>query len=68
MSASESPENPEIAASKSAITVWVFRGQADAIFEPFVQHAASPLTERQGVGLGLAISRDLAVAWVAISP
>jgi signal transduction histidine kinase len=32
----------------------------DAIFEPFVQLAARPVAERQGVGLGLAISRDLA--------
>lgn len=32
----------------------------DAIFEPFVQLATRPVAERQGVGLGLAISRDLA--------
>jgi signal transduction histidine kinase len=32
----------------------------DAIFEPFVQLTTRPVAERQGVGLGLAISRDLA--------
>jgi signal transduction histidine kinase len=34
----------------------------DAIFEPFVQVAEGPADSRQGVGLGLAISRDLARA------
>jgi signal transduction histidine kinase len=32
----------------------------DSIFEPFVQLATRPVAARQGVGLGLAISRDLA--------
>jgi signal transduction histidine kinase len=32
----------------------------DAIFDPFVQLTTRPVAERQGVGLGLAISRDLA--------
>jgi signal transduction histidine kinase len=32
----------------------------DAIFEPFVQLTTHPVGKRQGVGLGLAISRDLA--------
>jgi signal transduction histidine kinase len=32
----------------------------EAIFEPFVQLTTRPVAERQGVGLGLAISRDLA--------
>jgi signal transduction histidine kinase len=31
-----------------------------AIFDPFVQLTTRPVAERQGVGLGLAISRDLA--------
>ena len=30
------------------------------IFEPFVQRASRPLDQSDGVGLGLAISRDLA--------
>jgi signal transduction histidine kinase len=34
--------------------------KVDAIFEPFVQLTTHPVGERQGVGLGLAISRDLA--------
>jgi signal transduction histidine kinase len=34
----------------------------DSIFEPFVQLATGPLSHADGVGLGLAISRDLAHA------
>ena len=36
--------------------------QLDAIFEPFVQVGRSLTTHREGAGLGLAISRDLARA------
>ena len=35
-------------------------GKLDEIFDPFVQVDARRTGERQGVGLGLAISRDLA--------
>ena len=34
--------------------------QLERIFEPFVQVAASRSARQEGVGLGLAISRDLA--------
>jgi signal transduction histidine kinase len=36
--------------------------QLQAIFEPFVQVGRTLTTTREGVGLGLAISRDLARA------
>jgi signal transduction histidine kinase len=35
-------------------------GKLEAVFEPFVQLVNRPATQQDGVGLGLAISRDLA--------
>jgi len=40
--------------------VGIPESKLDVIFEPFVQLTTRPVAERQGVGLGLAISRDLA--------
>jgi signal transduction histidine kinase len=37
-------------------------GMLEAIFEPFVQVGRTHATPREGAGLGLAISRDLARA------
>ena len=61
ISASESPENPGIAyVNVSDNGAGIPKSKLEAIFEPFVQLTSLPITERQGVGLGLAISRDLA--------
>ena len=43
--------------------VGIPRERLESVFDPFVQlHRASPVTEVKGVGLGLAISRNLALA------
>ena len=61
ISASESSENPAVAyVNVSDNGVGIPKSKLDAIFEPFVQLTSLPITERQGVGLGLSISRDLA--------
>jgi signal transduction histidine kinase len=61
ISASESLENPAIAyINVSDNGSGIPKSKLEAIFEPFVQLTSLPVTERQGVGLGLAISRDLA--------
>jgi signal transduction histidine kinase len=58
---SASAENPAIACVSVRDTgSGIPASKFDAIFEPFVQLATRPVAERQGVGLGLAISRDLA--------
>jgi len=61
VSASVSSENPAIACLSVRDTgSGIPSSKFDAIFEPFVQLATRPVAESQGVGLGLAISRDLA--------
>jgi signal transduction histidine kinase len=56
-----SEKNPEMAyVSVSDPGSGIPESKLEAIFEPFVQLATRPAAERQGVGLGLAISRDLA--------
>jgi signal transduction histidine kinase len=61
VSASMSAENPAIACLSVRDTGGgIPSSKFDAIFEPFVQLATRPAAESQGVGLGLAISRDLA--------
>jgi signal transduction histidine kinase len=55
------PETPAMACVRVGDTgVGIPAGQLDRIFEPFVQLAGSRASIREGVGLGLAISRDLA--------
>jgi len=61
LSASMSAENPAIACLSVRDTgSGIPSSKFDAIFEPFVQLATRPVADSQGVGLGLAISRDLA--------
>jgi len=52
------PESAEITISDSG--PGIPRGKLESIFEPFVQLAISPVSAGVGLGLGLAISRDLA--------
>ena len=52
------PESAEITISDSG--PGIPRGKLESIFEPFVQLATSPVSAGVGLGLGLAISRDLA--------
>jgi signal transduction histidine kinase len=61
LTAGASAQNPAIACVSVRDTgSGIPSSKFDAIFEPFVQLATRPVAERQGVGLGLAISRDLA--------
>jgi signal transduction histidine kinase len=61
LSVSASPENPSMAyVNVSDTGVGIPESKLETIFEPFVQLMTRPATERHGVGLGLAISRDLA--------
>ncbi len=61
LSADAPVENPAMAYVRVRDTgIGLPASKLDAIFEPFVQLTTRPVGERQGVGLGLAISRDLA--------
>lgn len=61
LSVSSAPDNPAVAYVHVSDTgLGIPQSKLDTIFEPFVQLATRPVAERQGVGLGLAISRDLA--------
>ncbi|MFN2635632.1 MAG: ATP-binding protein [Gemmatimonadaceae bacterium] len=61
VSATESPEGSGKACVHIRDTgIGIPDSKLDSIFEPFVQLATRPVPGRQGVGLGLAISRDLA--------
>ncbi len=61
LSVSGSPDNPAVVYVHVSDTgVGIPQSKLETIFEPFVQLTNRPVTERQGVGLGLAISRDLA--------
>jgi signal transduction histidine kinase len=61
LSATDSPDDPAMACVNVRDTgIGIPESKLDAIFEPFVQLTTRPVAERQGVGLGLAISRDLA--------
>lgn len=62
LGATECVDNPAISCVIVRDTgIGIPEAKRDAIFEPFVQ-LAKGVAERQGVGLGLAISRDLARA------
>ena len=55
------PETPAMACVRVRDTgVGIPAGHLERIFEPFVQLASTRASIREGVGLGLAISRDLA--------
>ncbi|HEU4632301.1 MAG TPA: ATP-binding protein [Gemmatimonadaceae bacterium] len=59
--ADTSPEAPTMARVRVRDTgIGIPPAKLDSIFEPFVQLATGPLSHADGVGLGLAISRDLA--------
>jgi PAS domain S-box-containing protein len=59
--AAAQPEAPECAAIQVRDTgAGIPAGKLENIFEPFVQLAARPTSGQEGLGLGLAISRDLA--------
>ncbi len=61
VSATDSADDPAMACVNVRDTgAGIPESKLDAIFEPFVQLTTRPVAERQGVGLGLAISRDLA--------
>lgn len=61
LTVTDSPDDPGMACVNVRDTgVGIPESKLDVIFEPFVQLATRPVAERQGVGLGLAISRDLA--------
>ena len=56
-----SPTSPDMVCIEvSDSGIGIPAGKLESIFEPFVQLAARPSGQPQGVGLGLSISRDLA--------
>jgi PAS domain S-box-containing protein len=56
-----SPDAPEMACIHVRDTgIGIPAAKLETVFEPFVQLARRPLNQPEGVGLGLAISRDLA--------
>jgi signal transduction histidine kinase len=55
------PESPELVCIQVSDTgVGIPANKLENIFEPFVQLASRPTSGQEGLGLGLAISRDLA--------
>ena len=60
--APSSGERPMVAVCVADTGIGIPCDKLESVFEPFVQLGTRPTTVHQGVGLGLAISRDLARA------